>query len=339
MTTPDEEVTAVVLRFRDLITAPGETLARHRELCDRYGFTWWGWWNRVDEIVPYPTFTFMKYMFVTRRTFSVFLFDTASDSLYEAKCNDIHFSPAKATVVPSPQPEATPEYYRNQQYLAWFKFSSIATSPIPESTLVDHLSYANVPAFAEAARKEDSRFADKTVASVREMRRQGRTLFFLKHAAATHARQEIVEPLRIQVFLCHSSSDKERVRQLYTRLKADGFTPWLDEENLLPGQDWQFEILKAVKESDVVLVCLSVSSVTKEGFVQKEIKFALDIADEKPEGAIFIVPVRLEECNVPPRLSRWQYVNLYTANGYSKLLAALRARAAVIAARETVAAK
>lgn len=334
MAPTDEEVTAVVLRFRDLVTAPGETLARHRDLCAQQGFTWWGWWNRADEGVPYQTFTFMKYIFVTGRPFSVFLFDTANDSLYEAKCDDIHFSPAKATAIPSPQPAATPEYYRNQQCLAWFKFRSIATSAVPETTVVDQLSYTSVSAFAETFRKEDSRFINKTVASVREMRRQGRTLFFLKRATLMHARQEIVEPPRIQVFLCHSSSDKERVRQLYVRLKADGLTPWLDEENLLPGQDWQFEILKAVRESDVVLVCLSASSVTKEGFVQREIKFALDIAEEKPQGAIFIVPVRLEDCKVPQRLSSWQYVNLHSESGYSKLLAALRARASDVAARE-----
>ncbi|MDQ2945896.1 MAG: toll/interleukin-1 receptor domain-containing protein [Acidobacteriota bacterium] len=43
-------------------------------------------------------------------------------------------------------------------------------------------------------------------------------------------------PLR--VFLCHSSTDKLAVRDLYTRLAEEGAAPWLDEENLIPGQDW-----------------------------------------------------------------------------------------------------
>jgi hypothetical protein len=128
------------------------------------------------------------------------------------------------------------------------------------------------------------------------------------------------------VFLCHASGDKPAVRVLYQRLQAEGFKPWLDEENLLPGQEWEREISAAVRASTVVLVCLTRASVTKEGFVQKEIKHALDVADEKPEGTIFIIPVLLESCEVPTRLKRWHWVNLFEESGYGRLLAALRTR-------------
>jgi hypothetical protein len=135
----------------------------------------------------------------------------------------------------------------------------------------------------------------------------------------------------LRVFLCHSSADKPAVRNLYQRLLADGVDPWLDEEKILPGQDWELEIKKAVRESDVIIVCLTRSSVTREGFVQKEIKEALDVGDQKPEGTIFVIPVKLEECIVPDRLRRWQWVNLFEANGYEKLMRALRARATALA--------
>ena len=82
-----------------------------------------------------------------------------------------------------------------------------------------------------------------------------------------------------------------------------------------------------MRDSHVVIVCLSCGSVTKAGYVQKEIKFALDVADEQPEGAIFLIPARLEECQVPDRLSRWQWVNLFEERGYERLMRALRARA------------
>jgi len=94
----------------------------------------------------------------------------------------------------------------------------------------------------------------------------------------------------------------------------------------LPGQDLDLEITAAVRSSGAVLVCLSRASVTKEGFVQKEIKYALDVADEKPEGTIFIIPVRLEECDVPERLKRWHWVNLFEERGYESLLKSLRSR-------------
>jgi hypothetical protein len=89
---------------------------------------------------------------------------------------------------------------------------------------------------------------------------------------------------------------------LCQRLKADGFDPWLDEERVLAGQDWSFEITTAVRSSDVVIVFLSCGSVSKAGYFQKETKFALDVADEQPEGRIFIIPAKLEECEVPERL-------------------------------------
>jgi len=73
------------------------------------------------------------------------------------------------------------------------------------------------------------------------------------------------QPRCLKIFLCHASGDKPAVRELYHRLRAAGFDPWLDEENLLPGQDWQLEIPQAVRSSDAVIVCLSTRAVTKRG--------------------------------------------------------------------------
>jgi hypothetical protein len=74
----------------------------------------------------------------------------------------------------------------------------------------------------------------------------------------------------LQIFLCHASEDKPKIRSLYSRLKEDGRNVWLDEEKLLPGQEWDLEIRKAIKDSAIVLVCLSKNSITKEGYVQKK---------------------------------------------------------------------
>lgn len=131
---------------------------------------------------------------------------------------------------------------------------------------------------------------------------------------------------QLRVFLCHSSRDKQAVRDLYKRLKADGIAPWLDEIDILPGQEWESEIRRAVYESDVVLVCLSHAAMTRRGFVHKEITFALDVADEQPERTIYLIPAKLEECEVPERLNRWQWVNYFQEGGYEKLLESLRVR-------------
>lgn len=133
----------------------------------------------------------------------------------------------------------------------------------------------------------------------------------------------------LKVFLCHSSGDKPAVRGLYDRLRsaADYISPWLDEEDLLPGQRWEDEIPAAVRSSDVVLVCLSRESINKSGYVQKEIKDALDVADRQPEGTIFLIPAKLEECQIPNRLSHLHYVNLFEDRGFERLMRALASRA------------
>lgn len=132
---------------------------------------------------------------------------------------------------------------------------------------------------------------------------------------------------QLKVFLCHASQDKPAVRELYQRLKSAGMDPWLDAEKLLPGENWELEIKKAVRSADAVVVCISRKSANKEGFLQKEIRFALDIADEKPEGTIFIIPLKLEECDAPDRLRQWQWLNYFEPKAIDRLMAALNKRA------------
>lgn len=137
-----------------------------------------------------------------------------------------------------------------------------------------------------------------------EITPSGRKLIQLPHPPAiTSAETGELKPRRLKVFLCYASGDRQDVRELYRRLKRNkNFDPWFDDKNLLPGQDWELEIRKAVRSADVVGVCLSRNSVTKTGYVQKEIRIGLDIAEEHPEGT-----------------------DLFQEGGYAKLTCALGA--------------
>jgi len=129
-------------------------------------------------------------------------------------------------------------------------------------------------------------------------------------------------PLRI--FLCYASEDKSTIHDLYNRLSAEYFIdPWLDEKKLLGGQDWDLEIRRALRRSDAVVICLSQRSVSKVGYVNKEIKRALDIADEQPEGTIFIIPLKLDVCETPDRLSGFQWIKYFMPDGYDHLIESL----------------
>jgi hypothetical protein len=88
------------------------------------------------------------------------------------------------------------------------------------------------------------------------------------------------------VFMCHASEDKPAVRKFASMLDLAGFDPWLDSEQILPGQSWDAEIRKAMRRSDAVVIFLSTRS-QKRGYVQQEVLRALDEAERQPEGTIF----------------------------------------------------
>jgi TIR domain len=133
---------------------------------------------------------------------------------------------------------------------------------------------------------------------------------------------------QLRVFLLYARGDREAVHRLYRRLLKDGAKAWLDVECLLPGQDWQYEIRQAIHISDLVIVCLSKGFNKQGGYRHEEVKIAVKRANSLPDGATFIIPARLERCELPEALRRWQRVDLFEAGGYKKLMGGLRERTA-----------
>lgn len=128
----------------------------------------------------------------------------------------------------------------------------------------------------------------------------------------------------LAVFLCHAHNDREVVHKLYDRLLRDGIHAWLDVERLRPGQDWEREIRKAILKSNVVIVCLSRGFDKRRGYRHEELKIAWEKAKLLSNDEIFIIPVRLEKCEMPESLQHLQRVDLFEAGGYKKLIRALR---------------
>lgn len=102
-----------------------------------------------------------------------------------------------------------------------------------------------------------------------------------------------------KVFLCHAKEDAERIEELYFLLQDEGLDPWFDKEKLFIGDKWEDEIIVAIENSDFFAVFLSDVSVNKTGFIQKEIRTAVNEYQRRPQGTAYLLPVRLEECQVP----------------------------------------
>ena len=122
-------------------------------------------------------------------------------------------------------------------------------------------------------------------------------------------KQEIPTP---KVFLCYAGPDREQVEQLYERLQHEGFSPWI-------------EIRRSIETADFFIACIS-RYFQARTYGHKEIKLALEVLDMMPEGTIFLIPTRLEECPVDDRIASRQWVDLFKSDGYELLLKALRAK-------------
>ncbi|MBC8447787.1 MAG: TIR domain-containing protein [Chloroflexi bacterium] len=125
------------------------------------------------------------------------------------------------------------------------------------------------------------------------------------------------------IFISYAREDEDKARALYGELKSRGYQPWIDKEDILPGKEWDLTIRQRLRESDFLVVCLSRKAITKRGYFQKEIRMALDIAQEMPEGSIFLIPARLEATKVPESIAMYQYVDLFNPDGFDKLIRAI----------------
>jgi hypothetical protein len=130
-----------------------------------------------------------------------------------------------------------------------------------------------------------------------------------------------------QVFIAYCKEDEELARRLSEDLNLAGFSPWMDVRKLLAGQNWPRAIEAAIENSDFFVACFSGQSVRKKGGFQSEIRYALDCARQVPLDEIYIVPVRLDECDVPRTIQHeLQYIDLFPDwdSGMERLLTMLR---------------
>ncbi|MDM8556059.1 TIR domain-containing protein [Desulfococcaceae bacterium HSG7] len=116
-----------------------------------------------------------------------------------------------------------------------------------------------------------------------------------------------------KVFLSYARKDLKIAKKIYDDLTDKGVKVWLDKNELLPGQNWVYAIRQAIDDSSHFIALLSTNSVSKRGYVQKELKMAVDILDEYPQDQIFIIPVRIDDCKpTHDKLRYLQWADLFT---------------------------
>ncbi|KPA12785.1 TIR protein [Candidatus Magnetomorum sp. HK-1] len=135
---------------------------------------------------------------------------------------------------------------------------------------------------------------------------------------------------KTSVFISYAREDEKIALKMYNDLKDRNIDAWIDKKNIKPGENWKNKIKQSIKKSSYFLALLSSNSTDKEGFIQNELKIALNLLDEKPVSEIFIIPVRVNDCNViEDKIQNLHWVDLFSdyKSGFNKILEVLESKA------------
>ena len=106
------------------------------------------------------------------------------------------------------------------------------------------------------------------------------------------------------IFVSYSSKDRPFAMGLTQELQSLGATVWIDQHGIGLGSNWDNSIEDALENAQVLLLIISKTAVAS-GNVQDEVSIA------KEEG-MKIVPILIEQCELPMRWKRMQYADYVT---------------------------
>lgn len=115
-------------------------------------------------------------------------------------------------------------------------------------------------------------------------------------------------------FLCHSSTDKPSVRRLAIELATRGVRPWIDEAEIQVGDSLIEKIQTGITTTTCLLPILSCASVTSR-WCKEELRMALAI--QISSGIKGVLPVLIEDCDIPGFLIEKAYADLRKWDSYS----------------------
>lgn len=134
-------------------------------------------------------------------------------------------------------------------------------------------------------------------------------------------------------FISYASEDLSLAQVLYRRLREAGLNAWMDKpphpyrlDGLKPGELWEDRLREAINNSKYFLPLFSKKSVQKVGYVQSEFRQALTKLALVPAGQTYVLPVRIEDCQIPKiridgiSFAQYQYIDCFNAN-FSELVA------------------
>ena len=125
-----------------------------------------------------------------------------------------------------------------------------------------------------------------------------------------------------KIFISYSWADKPFVRNLANRLEQNGYSIWLDEKELVPGDKISSKIADAIDDSRVVVIVITENSINSK-WLKYELDLAISIMIEKE---IRIIPILKGNIELPNQIKNLVYADFRqkSRHGYESLLNALK---------------
>src|SRR5579871_531635 len=105
----------------------------------------------------------------------------------------------------------------------------------------------------------------------------------------------------------------------YSELKRESYDVWMDFHEIKGGQNWEFEIQQAMDSAAIIVAFISNNSITKRGYLQKELRIALEKYQEKLMDDIFLIPVILDDTEIPTEFRSLQVIRENNGNAINDL--------------------
>lgn len=102
-----------------------------------------------------------------------------------------------------------------------------------------------------------------------------------------------------KVFISYAREDVETAQKVAEELTIRGISVWLDSRELLPGENWEVRISKAIQSSDFLVSIISEHSSRKIGYVQSELRQALNRQHQHPTEAVYLIPMLIGNIEIP----------------------------------------
>ena len=127
-----------------------------------------------------------------------------------------------------------------------------------------------------------------------------------------------------RVFIIYAHQDKKDAQLVADWLRQEGFDPWVDTEQIAAGQQWKEAIRSGLEGSGAALLLVTPNLDSSQGSTASEIRRAMAELRSKDRQLSPVIPVILQDADVPPMMRDVQAVSFQDEAGRTKIRDGLR---------------